>query len=171
MINVYEVEDVADNNHATIQTLENYLPLEKDCEGTVTGEQLPKELCTLPLPYDLDIFEVMSDERISSRPRITRFLSKLNDAIQQRGESMENVHLNKLALEDSEKPNQLMIDWLYNYFRAFFSFDDEYGDMYGLIVNNTLSLEFNSEFKPLKETEYDTIAEKTVEFVLENIKR
>ena len=35
------------------------------------------------------------------------------------------------------RSGELMIDWIYNYFRVFFSFDDKEGDMYGLILNNS----------------------------------
>ena len=41
--------------------------------------------------------------------------------------------------------------------------------MYGLILNNTVRLEFSSEFKPLIESNYNEIAEKTLDFVIKNI--
>ena len=64
-----------------------------------------------------------------------------------------------------------MIDWIYYYFRAFYSFDDNEGDMYGLIVNNTETRQFVSEFKALNESEYNEVAAKSVSFITENLLR
>lgn len=171
MKETYEIDNVAEENQTTYKDLVQYLTADDDKEFTITGGLSSLDTLSSPLPFDLDIFDIISDKRVNSKPRVLFFLSKLKKAIKLREDELHNIHFNKLSLEESEKPDEIMIDWLYNYFRAFFSFDDRQGDMYGLIKNNTLKLEFCSEFKPLVETEYDSIAEKTVEFVLENIRR
>lgn len=126
-----------------------------------------------PLPIDLDIFDITLDKRVQSKERAKKFFERLKLHLQRRnvGESLDNVHFNKLSLEDQSNENELMVDWIYNYFRVFYSFDDKEGDMYGMIVNDTQRVEFSSEFKQLKETNYDEVAKETVEFVLEHIKR
>lgn len=169
MKETYEIDNVVEKT--TYEDLVHYSTLDDEKEFTVTGTISSLDALSSPLPYDLDIFDIITDERVRSRPRAYNFLSKLKKAILVREDELKDIHFNKLSLEVAERPDELMIDWLYNYFRAFFSFDDSQGDMYGLILNNTVKLEFSSEFKPLIEAEYDSIAEKTVEFVLENIRR
>ncbi len=171
MKETYETDNVAREKQATYKDLVQYLTTDDDKEFTISGSLSSLDTLSSPLPFDLDIFDIVSDKRVNSKPRVLFFLSKLKKAIKFRENELQNVHFNKLSIEESEKPDEIMIDWLYNYFRAFFSFDDKQGDMYGLILNNTLKLEFCSEFKPLVEAEYDSIAEKTVEFVVENIRR
>lgn len=167
----YEVGELVDQNKNTFELFDDYFSKEFDVEGTSTGDDRLSIKLYEPLPYDLDIFDIVRDTRVSSRPRVQNFLSKLKLAIKEREGELYNIHFNKLSLEDSENSNELMIDWIYNYFRAFFYFDDNQGDMYGLVLNNTVNLEFSSEFKPLMETEYEVVAEKTVEFIVHNIKR
>ena len=169
MKDTYDIDNLVEKT--TIENVAHYLTLEDDKESTVSGSVSSLDDLSSPLPFDLDIFDIIKDERVCSRPRASIFLSKLKKAIQEREDELKNIHFNQLSLEESDKPDELMIDWLYNYFRAFFSFNDSQGDMYGLILNDTVKLEFSSEFKPLIEVEYDSIAEKTVEFVLENIRR
>ncbi len=170
MKETYSIDNVVDIQ-STYEDLLHYFTVDDDKEVTDSGSSSSLDALSAPLPFDLDIFDIITDERVRSRPRVFNFLTKLKQAIQKREDELKNIHFNKLSLEESEKPDELMIDWLYNYFRVFFSFDDNQGDMYGLILNNTLKMEFSSEFKPLIEAEYDSIAEKTVQFVLENIRR
>lgn len=171
MSELYNTENMALNQKPIINSQNHYYTVINDNDGTASGTSSPVEVISVPLPYDLDIFDVVTDERFKNKPRAANFMSKLKKAIQLRANSLDNIHFNKLSLEDSNKPSELMVDWIYNYFRAFFSFDDEQGDMYGLILNNSLKSEFSSEFKPLNETEYDSIAAKTLDFVVENIRR
>lgn len=124
---------------------------------------------TIPIPNNIDIFDIIHDKRVMSKPRIFKFLLKLRYSIYQRINEISDLCFNKLSIEISERPHELMIDWLYNYFRVFYSFNDIEGDMYGLILNNTMKFEFTSEFKPLIESNYNEIAEKTLDFVIKNI--
>lgn len=136
-------------------------------------ENADKVHLSSPLPMDLDIFDIALDKRIQTKQRAKDFLERLKLYIQQKNvmTSLENVHFNKLSIEDQNNEGELMVDWIYNYFRVFYSFDDKEGDMYGMIVNDTERVIFASEFKQLKETNYDDVAKETVEFVLENIRR
>lgn len=138
---------------------------------TQTGSVLRNYKYEIPLSSDLDIFENLKDVRIQTMPRVSKFLNELRLAIVNNTTNLESIHYNKLTLEESSRPGELMIDWIYNYFRAFFSFDDKEGDMYGLIVNNTETKKFQSEFEPLNESEYNEAAAKSVMFITENILR
>lgn len=138
---------------------------------TETGSIIVEEQFEIPLSSDLDIFEGISEESIKSMPRISKFLNELRQSIIDNTSADGSLHYNKLTIEDSSRPGELMIDWIYNYFRAFYSFDDKEGDMYGLIVNNTETRLFKSEFEPLIESEYNEVATKSVRFVIENLLR
>ena len=164
-----ETRDVGVEN--VFKDIQYYSVEDDDLSGTSTGEIIPSKQWLSPLPYDLDIFDVVTDQRVLARPRIGKFFMQMKNAIQRKEQELVNIHFNKLSLEESDKTDEVMVDWIYYYFRAFFSFDDTQGDMYGLILNNTQDLEFWSEFKPLIETDYASIAEKTIDFVLENIRR
>ena len=138
---------------------------------TQTGSVLRKYEYEIPLSSDLDIFENLKDVRIQSMPRVSKFLNELRLSIVNNSTNLKSIQYNKLTVEESSRPGELMIDWIYNYFRAFFSFDDNEGDMYGLIVNNTETKKFQSEFEPLNESEYNEVAAKSVRFITENILR
>ena len=142
-----------------------------DIRETDTGSILSNFKYEIPLSSDLDIFVNLADSRIQSMPRVSKFLNELRLSIANNSSNLKNIHFNKLSLEESSRPGELMIDWIYNFFRAFFSFDDNEGDMYGLIVNNTETKIFQSEFEPLKESDYDEVAAKSVRFITENILR
>ena len=142
-----------------------------DNSETQTGSVLHTYKYEPPLSSDLDIFENLKDVRIQTMPRVSRFLNELRLSIVNNTTNLKSIHYNKLTLEESSRPGELMIDWIYNYFRAFFSFDDKEGDMYGLIVNNTETKKFQSEFEPLIESEYSEVAAKSVKFITENILR
>ncbi len=151
-------------------SVENYLD-ENEISETESGDMSIAFRYIQPLSSDLDIFENLPDSIISTMPRVTKFLEELRMSIVNNVENLKDIHYNKLTVEESSHPGELMIDWIYNYFRAFFSFDDDEGDMYGLIVNNTETKQFISEFQVLKESEYDAIAAKSVGFITENLLR
>ena len=142
-----------------------------DIRETETGSILGKYRYEIPLSSDLDIFANLTNARIQSMPRVSKFLNELRLSIANNSSNLKTIHFNKLSLEESSRPGELMIDWIYNYFRAFFSFDNKEGDMYGLIVNNTETKIFHSEFEPLKESDYNEVAAKSVRFITENILR
>lgn len=142
-----------------------------DNSETQSGSVLRTHEYEIPLSSDLDIFENLKDVRIQSMPRVSKFLNELRLSIVDNTTNLKSIHYNKLTLEEPSRPGELMIDWIYNYFRAFFSFDDKEGDMYGLIVNNTETKNFKSEFEPLNESEYNEVAAKSVKFITENILR
>ena len=138
---------------------------------TETGDLASGALFIKPLSSNLDIFENLSDVQMMSMPRASHFISVLRTSILNNMDSLKDIQYNKLSIEESSRPGELMIDWIYNYFRAFYSFDDVEGDMYGLIVNNTETKEFKSEFQPLKETEYNEVVAKSISFITENLRR
>lgn len=160
-----------------VQNTTEYVSEEEYCldvndkSETQTGDMVADNKYIQPLPSDLDIFENLSDDRLYSMPRAWRFLGELRASIASNATRLKGIHYNKLSLEESSRPGELMIDWIYNYFRAFYSFDDNEGDMYGLIVNNTETKQFVSEFKALNESEYDEVAAKSVSFITENLLR
>lgn len=160
-----------------VQKTAEYVSTEEYCldvndkNGTKTGDSVADYRYIQPLPSDLDIFENIADDRLYSMPRVWKFLGELRSSIADNATRLKDIHFNKLSLEESSRPGELMIDWIYNYFRAFYSFDDNEGDMYGLIVNNTETRQFVSEFKALNESEYNEVAAKSVSFITENLLR
>lgn len=144
---------------------------ENDMSETESGDMTVDSRYIQPLSSDLDIFENLPDDVLRTKPRVTKFLGELRLSILNNASNLSDIHFNKLTIEDVSRPSELMIDWIYNYFRVFFSFDDVEGDMYGLIVNNTETRQFISEFQVLKESEYNEVAAKSVGFITENLLR
>ena len=47
----------------------------------------------------------------------------------------------------------ISIEWIFNYFRAYFSFESDDEDSYGMIENNKENQEFSNYFRKLKPEE------------------
>lgn len=173
MSRIYETEKADKNVQFTFVDKGQYDTFEGDEIIVPFSEDFEKDQLTIPLSMDLDIFDIFHDKRVQSKERVKCFLESLRMSIKRllEVENLGNIYLNKLSIEEQKDESELMVDWIFNYFRVFYSFDDKEGDMYGMIVNDTERLDFLSEFKQLKESDYDKVAEKTVSFVLEHIKK
>lgn len=138
---------------------------------TVTGIHTRGFRYESTLCVELDIFERLPSDIIRSKPRVSRFLDKMRTYMVDNAKYLSDLHYNRLSIEQSSNSSELMVDWIYNYFRVFFSFDDNEGDMYGLIENNPQTKMFRSEFLPFNESNYDEVVAKSVKFVTENLIR
>ena len=138
---------------------------------TITGSHSKNLCCESILCVELDIFERLPNDIIKSKPRVSRFLDEMRTYMVDNSKNLSDFHYNRLSIELSSNSDELMIDWIYNYFRVFFSFDDNEGDMYGLIENNPQTKIFRSEFCPFNESNYDEVVAKSVKFVTENLIR
>lgn len=101
-----------------------------------------------------------------SNSKVVSFISEFNRA--QYSFELGNIHLNSFTVSELTDKS-ITLEWIYNYFRAIISFDKESGDMYGLVLSNTIDRIYRSEFKPLIEGHYYEASVEIIQFVLQNI--
>ena len=59
-----------------------------------------------------------------------------------------------------------MLDWIYNYFRVYFSFDTDEGNFYGIISSNPEEGSYSNDFKAMDPKQYQTLARAIVDYVV-----
>ena len=172
MIKEYDIQyDGGEVKFSNYSLITQYQVDVSENDLTVTGVHSKSLRYESTLCVELDIFDRLPSDIIRSKPRVSRFLDKMRTYIVDNSNYLSELHYNKLSIEQSPNSNELMVDWIYNYFRVFFSFDDNEGDMYGLIENNPQTKIFRSEFLPFNESIYDEVVAKSVKFVTENLIR
>lgn len=114
------------------------------------------------LSSDLDVFYDLPDE-VFVNTKANYFLSVLRDVIL--ATDLEDVTLSKLHVSEMTEES-LMIEWIFNYFRTYFSFEKDNQDSYGMIENNPETQEFSNQFRPLKINEYEEVARSIVEYIV-----
>ena len=118
-----------------------------------------------PLPVEKRIFDDIDVHSIKM-PRVHEFIQAFTDQL--RNTDTSEVTMNKMRLVETEDGNEL--EWIYSYFRVYFSFEANSDDTYGFVENNTESGSFRSSFDKMKEEEYSLIARKSIDFVKNLIK-
>ena len=117
-----------------------------------------------PLPVEKRIFDNIDVHSIKI-PRVHEFIQAFTDQL--RNTDTSEVTMNKMRLVESEEGYEL--EWIYSYFRVYFSFDANGDDTYGFVENNTESGSFQSFFHKMKEKEYPLIAKKCLDFAKNHI--
>lgn len=109
---------------------------------------------TRKLSLDTDIFSGLP-EFVFENKKVDRFLNVLKNVIAM--SDLEGVTLSKLHLSEYNEAT-ISIEWIFNYFRAYFSFESDDEDSYGMIENNKENQEFSNYFRKLKPEEYELVA-------------
>lgn len=118
-----------------------------------------------PLPVEKRIFDDIDVHSIKI-PRVHEFIQAFTDQL--RNTDTSEVTMNKMRLVETEDGNEM--EWIYSYFRIYFSFETNGDDSYGFVENNTESGSFRSSFDKMKQEEYSLIARKSIDFVKNLIK-
>ena len=113
-----------------------------------------------PLPVEKRIFDDIDVHSIKM-PRVHEFIQAFTDQL--RNTDTSEVTMNKMRLVETEDGNEL--EWIYSYFRIYFSFEAAGDDTCGFVENNTESGSFRSSFDKMKQEEYSLIARKSIDFV------
>lgn len=118
-----------------------------------------------PLPVEKRIFDDIDIPSIKI-PRVQQFIQAFTNEL--RNTDTSEITMSKMRLAETEDSNEL--EWIYSYFRVYFSFEANSDDTYGFVENNTESGSFRSSFDKMKEEEYSLIARKSIDFVKNLIK-
>ena len=112
-----------------------------------------------------NLFGNIGDELLANS-KVASFISEFNRA--QSSFELGNIKFNSFTVSESTAKS-ITLEWIYNYFRSIISFDKESGDMYGLVLSNTIDRIYRSEFRPLTEGHYYEASIEIIQFVLQNI--
>lgn len=118
-----------------------------------------------PLPVEKRIFDDIDVHSIKI-PRVHEFIQAFTNEL--RNTETSEITMSKMRLVETEDGNEL--EWIYSYFRIYFSFEADGDDTCGFVENNTESGSFRSSFDKMKQEEYSLIARKSIDFVINLIK-
>ena len=133
---------------------------ENTFEGTVKGSMGVNIVSSLDT--DVDVFTEIPDD-IYKNKDASLFLEALRQAIAE--ENPKNVTLSKLIVSE-QTDTGCTLDWIYNYFRLYFSFDKNEGDYFGLMSHNLEDGSYKNEFKQMKPTDFGVIARAMLNYVI-----
>ena len=80
-------------------------------------------------------------------------------------EELRRVTLPKLQVTEFTDAT-LVIEWIFNYFRLYFSFDKMEGDYYGEVMNDLENGKFHNEFKKMELEDFSKVAEAQVAYAI-----
>jgi hypothetical protein len=130
--------------------------IEETSSGTIN------ESYTRKLSIDTDIFSKLPKD-VFKNQRVNQFLLTLKRVVADA--DLEGVTLSKLHLSEFNE-STISIEWIFNYFRAYFSFEKDDEDSYGMIENNTETQEFSNYFRRLKPEEYNVVARSVLDYII-----
>lgn len=114
------------------------------------------------LSGDLDIFTEIPDALYKEKD-VAMFLGALRKAIAK--ENPQNVTLAKLVVTE-QTDTSCTLDWIYNYFRLYFSFDKKDGDYFGFMSFDEKKKSYRNEFKAMSPNDFDNVASAMLDYVL-----
>lgn len=133
-------------------------------EMTTTGENIRKSFVT-KLPTDIDIFEGLPSY-VYQNENAKHFLNVLRSVLSNK--HLTGITLAKLCVGEISD-SEVEIDWIYNYFRVYFSFSDESGSVYGKIYKNQEKGICRNETGILTPSRYKELAEEILNEVVRMI--
>ena len=110
------------------------------------------------LPPELDIFSELPEE-VYHNDHARQFLASLrNQILLFDREEISNANLSKLYVSQYDA-DSVVIEWIFNYFRLFFGFDNKEGDYYGQIMTDTVRNRFSNDMSKMEPKDFDLVAE------------
>ncbi len=145
--------DKSRNIHISSYSLEIY--------GDTTGDNIPIRFES-GLSADVDIFNELP-KYVYDNEDVRNFLSILRNALLTT--NLDGTTLSKLRVSEHNSSG-LVLDWIYNYFRVYFSFDSEDGNFYGIISSNPEQKSFSNDFRMMNPEQYESLAKSIVDYVI-----
>lgn len=78
-------------------------------------------------------------------------------------EQLSSVSLTKLRASEVNE-SSIVIEWIFNYFRFYFSFNKNEGDFYGVVINDSENQSFSNDYKKMSKQEFHDIADALVAY-------
>lgn len=111
---------------------------------------------------DINIFSSLPDY-VFENEKSKMFIGALREAVEQVAANCETDHISLSKLVVSEHSDEsLVIDWIFNYFRIYFSFENNGEDSYGMSESNPYLKGAFNEWYELSPTHYADVAREVV---------
>lgn len=118
------------------------------------------------IPTDIDIFSDLP-EYVYENNDARYFLEFMRNAIVTA--DLEGITLSKLGVSEHSE-TELVIDWIFNYFRLYFSFDSEDGNYFGSISSNPMDKSFSNELRAIDPQKLPKLTKSIINYVVMMIK-
>lgn len=146
-----------DNDTENIVSHSYFVNADKEVETMVRIES--------PLPVEKRIFDEIDTKDISMQ-RVHDFIDAFTNAL--RLTDLGDITLTPMHFTQNED-GSCELEWIYNYFRLYYSFEPTGDDTFGLVENNTDTRTFKSTFTPMREGNYLSIAYESLNYVINHI--
>lgn len=136
-------------------------------EKNILTEKTIENIFPANLPTDIDIFKNLPNS-IYKNNTVRNFLNSLRKVLL--NTYLENITFSKLVVSEVSNTG-VVLDWIYNYFRIYFSFDTIEGNFYGYVSYNKERGYYENKFSSMFEKDFEEIAELSVEYVIKMLNR
>lgn len=117
------------------------------------------------LSPEIDIFTGLPTS-VYGNDRAKAFLNELRRCLLNWDQDeLRGITLPKLRVTEFTEVT-LVIEWIFSYFRLYFSFDQKEGDFYGEVMSDIENGKFHNEFRKMEMEEYPRIAEAEVAYAV-----
>lgn len=114
---------------------------------------------------EIDIFSELP-KTVFDNTHARKFLGEMKRSLLRVEKSdLAGITLSKLLVTENTEMT-LVIEWIYNFFRVYFSFDKLEGDYFGEVSNNPEAGRFINTFNKMNESDYSAVADEEVSFVI-----
>ena len=116
----------------------------------------------------IDIFTEIP-EQVYKNEHANLFLKVLRRHLQEINvDNADGLVLSKLHVsEDTE--SRIILEWIFNYFRFYYAFDNNDGDYHGLVINNPNKDSFTNEVIGMKTEDYSSFAQRDLQYAIRMI--
>ncbi len=117
------------------------------------------------LSPEIDIFTALPAS-VYGNDRAKSFLNEMRTCLLNWDkDELRGITLPKLRVTEFTDVT-IVIEWIFNYFRLYFSFDQKEGDFYGEVMSDVENGKFHNEFRRMETAEYPSIAEAEVAYAV-----
>ena len=117
------------------------------------------------LPSELDIFSDIPHEVYNNAHANLFLLSLKQNLLSYDRSILEGITLSKLHLSEIND-NDVVLEWIYNYFRLFLAFYSDEGDYYGSFMNNIETGEIINDIKKMTPEIYDQVSKSFLDYAV-----
>lgn len=117
------------------------------------------------LSPEVDIFSSLPME-IFANDHVKLFLEEMRRCILEWDkDDLSGIVFPKLQLTEFTDVT-IVIEWIFNYFRLYFSFDEKEGDFYGEVMSDSENGKFHNDFRKMEVDEFPLVAEAEVAYAV-----